>query len=350
LIFWPMTKSYHSLYGWQGGVLIYWLLFTNYGSVYLRSMVIEDRAKLLAEVAGRALFYVLRFMVLIGLFGMPSNIGSWPGRSGFLGVGTSYFSILAFLEYKRYFPRSVHYIFYLLSDEFVRVPKRKTRYKKGRLQSHVIKYSRAHYWWLILGLGVILIGALTPFLYATIDLDEPLALKIALWLFCTPFYLFGIVFLLSGPWMMFKFFTASPAWLDVRKEELRDYHKLIAEGFVPSYTNEEDRVSIEPFIIGYRLTLPTREGEFTRVETIVKLPAKDHLVESRSSRGTQFQLECAMPGEAYVADITGTVCVWHLQVNIRDIKRKKNFVLTSVDKEQELINDWALAFTLPALN
>jgi len=348
LITWPLTAAYSREYGWQGAVSIYWLLFANYGSVFVHSMALYGRRRLLAEVGLRAIFYPILFMLVAGVFDMPTWVGRWPDRDETYLFGLVYFGVLAIFELKRYYQKSINFIFALISGKYQRLPRQKARTRAGRLKSHVIRFGRPHLWWLGLGVGGAVLALVSVFIHASLTMDESIFLKILVWVFCLPFFLIGLVLVLSGAWLANRYFTAKPPWLILEYDSDINAGKLHFEGFVPLYDRRETRESMEPVLKCYRLTFPPGEDEFASAETVFEMAAGPELIESASSRGTRFQFEIPYPDLNDVVFAENEKRVWHLQLNITDTLQDNETIIKvralSADDDR---GQWSMAFTLP---
>lgn len=118
----------------------------NYGAVFTSNSDLTKRGRLAIEIGLRNIIYIVVFLTLATILDMPTSAGySWHGRENLLTFGFIYFSISAFIEFKRYFPVSANTIYHFLNNNYVRLPKSRVRYKYGKLKAYVIKYSNTHY-------------------------------------------------------------------------------------------------------------------------------------------------------------------------------------------------------------
>ncbi|NNE06355.1 MAG: hypothetical protein HKN15_11590 [Xanthomonadales bacterium] len=348
LVTWPLTSAYHGEYGWPGALSVYWLLFANYGAVFVHSPTLYGQRRLLAELGLRAISYPILFMIAAGLFDMPSTVGRWPDSSDTYLFGVTYFGALALFEYRRSYPRTVNLLFGLASGEYQRLPRRDVGYRNEHLRSHVIRHSPAHLWWVFLILGLGVLALVTVFTFASLTEDVPPALMIAIWLFCLPFAVIGALLVLGSIWLSTKYFAARPAWLNLKTEQDNFEGKLYFDGFVPLFDHRLVREPLEPVLKCYLLTFPPHEDEFATAETLVEQVITTGLIESVSRHGTRFQFECALP--QIDAKAPGENCkrVWHLQVNVAESMPNRPRLVTKASvplyKQQQ---KWSIAFTLP---
>jgi len=155
-----------------------------------------------------------------------------------------------------------------------------------------------------------------------------------------PFFLFGMVFLISAPFYIFMTISAGPAFLKINENELKNDRQLFAEGFIPRYSKKEGRETIEAELICYRVYL--LEEDIFAVEKPVSLSMGQQMQKIIADDGTTFSVACNVPSidkKKENPKKSGVHYVWHLQCTIKEKIRHK----------QKAVNvyTWVLAFPLP---
>jgi len=218
-----ISSFYSEDYGFYGTLFFIGLLFVNYGAVFTSNSDLAKRGRLAIEIGLRNIIYIVVFLTLATILDMPTSAGySWHGRENLLTFGFIYFSISAFIEFKRYFPVSANTIYHFLNNNYVRLPKSRVRYKYGKLKAYVIKYSNAHYWWFNFIIGFVLVAFTSVIFFAiNADTESSWLFKIFVWLFLSIFFLSGIALLLNAPTMAYRIISAKPTLLAFDKNSLR---------------------------------------------------------------------------------------------------------------------------------
>jgi|GEM_PF-4645337 len=190
------ASSFTSEFGHYGTLIYLWLLYVNYGSIFVSKVEFDRRSRLIGEIAMRTIFFLIIYSLLLEILDLPNSVGSrWHNEESALLFGLLYFSISTFIEFKRYFPRSANFLYHILNDNYVQLPNSKISYSEDKLKAHTVKYSNAHYWWMILFLGIFLLAFTSSILYGTIGNPEiGWVGTLFLWLFLAPFFLFGLAF------------------------------------------------------------------------------------------------------------------------------------------------------------
>jgi hypothetical protein len=325
-------------YGYYGMLVFFWLLFINYGSIFLANVEFIERKIIAGEIAARTIFFLIIFLALSRILDMPNSVGSpWFGKEKTLLFGLLYFSFSAFIEYKRYFQWAATLGSHLLTNRYVRVPNSKVRYRDGKLRAHPIKRNNFQHWWFFALTGMFLI-AFTSYVLYGISQNKELEwwALVFIGLFILLFFVIGIIIFGSSLVMAYKVFSAEPAWLGIQDYEWQHGDKLYADGFVPLYDEKFKRETVDVELICYRVTPPADEYDVAKVNMPAARNITDRATMQHDGSGTRFNVECEIP-DIDRQEHAGAYYVWHLQVNVRD----------SSKHQQPEGAMWRLAFTLP---
>jgi len=334
----PLTSGYRQEFGAIGLLGFCLLLFANYSSVFIAGISFEERGKLTVEMGLRCIVYIVIFGLVSGLFDMKPWVSRWSGNKALL-FGATYFGVLAFIESQRYFSKAINLAFHFFNGTWVSAPKSRVRFRNGKIKAYVLSKNNLHRGPLFLFTGSATTFIAAVFLYAGTKMESWFAM-VAIWIVFTPILILGGVSLLAGFVYPLVIWRKGPSLLTVQEQALRDDNKLYASGRVPCYSWRENRTTFSIHLIHYRVEEIEGEEFIVDVKTLFneRLMGKQ-LQFVTTDRGTEFQVECALPSPLEEEKVPGGAHVWHLQATMHE-------VVTYKGKEKNSYT-WEVAFPLP---
>jgi len=334
----PFISGYRHDYGIYGLFGFCALLFANYSSVFIASIEFRERGKLTLEIGLRCIVYIVIFMLVSLLFDMKPSVSYWKGEKVLL-FGTTYFGALALIDSQRYFSKAVNLFFHFINGTFVRAPKSKIRYKKGKIKAWVLSSNNMQRGPLMLITGSACTFIAGATLYGTLNMESWFAIA-AIWLFCVPFLILGLLFLFAGITQPFLAWRAGPSLLEVPEHVLKEDNELYAKGFIPRYSKREKRSGFSLQLIHYKVDSIAGEEFIVEVKTLLNETMSDKNLQFITAEGgTTFQVEYSLPPADKIEPDTDGYHVWHLKATMHESVEHKGKVQNSYT--------WTVAFPLP---
>ncbi len=335
----PFTSDYRNEYGYLGMLGFGLLLFANYSTVFIASIDFEERNKLTVEVGLRCIVYIVVFSLVSLLYDMGASVSHWRGTKTLL-FGSTYFAVLALIDSQRYFQKFINVLFHFLNNTWVRAPKSKIRYRKGKIRAFVLARNNMQQGPLFLFTGIACSLISGSVLYGSFNLESGIGFVLA-WLFCAPFLVLGVLFVLAGLSHPYLAWRKGPSLLKLQSMALWQDNRLNATGFIPNYSKREKRTGFCIHLVQYEVSPIVGEEFIVDVKEVFneRLTEK-HLQFLTSDRGTDFRLEYPLPVMATQMADTDISHVWRLEVALHEEVKIKDEVRNNYS--------WKVVFPLPS--